>query len=282
VRVMVSADMEGATGVTAPADVEPGTEQWQRFRRLLTGDVNAAVDGLFAGGATDIVVNEAHATQRNVLIEDLDPRASMITGRHKPLAMMQGIEDADAVVFLGYHTGAGERGVLAHTYVWSGLQQLRINGAPASEGRMNAMLAAELGVPVVLITGDDLTCADAAEYAPDAERVTVKFCVSRYSARCLAPSRTTALIRAAAERALRAAAPQEPHHPGGAGGSGGSFRFDVDLSATHLAEFVTVIPGVELTGVRTVTYTLPTMMEAVRCFRAVTALVGAAKEAVFD
>jgi D-amino peptidase len=277
VRVMVSADMEGATGVTAPADVEPGTEQWQRFRRMLTGDVNAAVDGLYAGGATDVVVNEAHATQRNVLIEELDPRASMISGRHKPLAMMQGIEDADAVVFLGYHTGAGERGVLAHTYVWSGLQQLRINGVPAGEGRMNALLAAELGVPVVLITGDDLTCADAEAYAPDAEKVTVKFCVSRYAARCLPPARTAALIREAAERALAAPAGRpEPRRPEG------PFRFDVDLSATHLAEFVTVIPGVELSGGRTVTYTLPTMTEAVRCFRAVTALVGAAKEAVFD
>ncbi|MBC6460092.1 M55 family metallopeptidase [Actinomadura sp. HBU206391] len=275
-RVMVSADMEGATGVTAPADVEPGTEQWQRFRRMLTGDVNAAVDGLFAGGAADVVINEAHSTQRNVLIEELDPRASMITGRHKPLAMMQGIEDADAVVFLGYHTGAGERGVLAHTYVWSGLLELRINGVPASEGRMNALLAAELGVPVVLVTGDDLTCADAETYAPDAERVTVKFCISRYAARCLAPARTAVLIREAAERALPAAGGRTPPRPEG------PFSFEVDMSATHLAEFVTAIPGVELSGRRTVTYTLPTMFEAVRCFRAVTALIGAAKEAVFD
>jgi D-amino peptidase len=276
VRVLLSADMEGATGVTAPADVEPGTEEWRRFRRMLTGDVNAAVDGLYAGGATEVVVNEAHATQRNVLIEELDPRASMITGRHKPLAMMQGVQDTDAVVFLGYHTGAGERGVLAHTYIWSGLQQLRINGVPASEGRMNALLAAEFGVPVVLVTGDDLTCAEAESYAPDAERVTVKFCVSRYTARCLAPSRTAALIREAAERALPAATDRVPPRPDG------PFRFDVDLSATHLAEFVTVIPGVELTAARTVTYTLPTMLDAVRCFRAVTTIVGAAKETLFD
>jgi D-amino peptidase len=273
---MVIADMEGATGVTAPADVEPGTEQWQRFRRLLTGDVNAAVEGLFAGGATEVVVNEAHASQRNVLIEDLDPRASMITGRHKPLAMMQGVKDADAVVFLGYHTGAGQQGVLAHTYIWTGLQELRINGAPASEGRMNAMLAAELGVPVVLVTGDDLACAEAETYAADAERVPVKFCISRYAARCLPPSRTAALIRDAAERALSRNALPEPEAPEG------PFHFEVEFSATHVAEAVTAIPGVELSAARTVGYTLPTMMEAVRCFRAVTALAGWAKEAVFD
>ena len=275
-RVMVSADMEGATGVTAPADVEPGTEQWQRFRRLLTGDVNAAVEGLFAGGATEVVVNEAHASQRNVLIEDLDPRASMITGRHKPLAMMQGVKDADAVVFLGYHTGAGQQGVLAHTYIWTGLQELRINGAPAGEGRMNAMLAAELGVPVVLVTGDDLACAEAETYAADAERVPVKFCISRYAARCLPPSRTAVLIREAAERALSRDGLPEPEAPEG------PFHFEVEFSATHVAEAVTAIPGVEQSAARTVGYTLPTMMEAVRCFRAVTALAGWAKEAVFD
>jgi len=74
-RVLISADMEGASGVTWPGDVDPGTEQWQRFRRMLTSDVNAAVAGLWAGGASDVLVNEAHDTMRNILLEDLDTRA---------------------------------------------------------------------------------------------------------------------------------------------------------------------------------------------------------------
>src|SRR6187399_965765 len=74
-RILISADMEGATGVTWTDDVVPGTEQWQRFRRLLTGDVNATIAGLCAGGATDLLVNEAHSAQRNLLLEDLDVRA---------------------------------------------------------------------------------------------------------------------------------------------------------------------------------------------------------------
>lgn len=273
-RVLISADMEGATGVTWPADVEPGTEQWQRFRRMLTGDVNAAAGGLLAGGAEQVVVNEAHDNQRNVLLEELDPRVSMITGRHKPLGMMQGLQDADAVAFVGYHTGAGERGVLAHTYLGAGLQALRINGAPASEGRMNALLAAEFGVPVVLVSGDDLTCADAAGYAPGAQTAAVKTCVSRYSARCLPPAAAYELIRAAAERAAARAVPPDPVE--------GLFRFEVEFSATHLAEQVTWIPGVEQAGDRTAGYTLPTMVEAVRCFRAVCAIAGSAKEPGFD
>src|ERR671914_752963 len=92
VRIMISADMEGATGVTLTDDVAPGTEQWQRFRRMFTGDVNACVAGLFDGGASDVLVNEAHSSQRNLLLEDLDGRARMLTGRHKPLSMMQGID----------------------------------------------------------------------------------------------------------------------------------------------------------------------------------------------
>src|SRR5256714_9015772 len=158
-RIMISADMEGATGVTWSADVDPGTEQWQRFRRMFTGDVNACVDGLFDGGATDVLVNEAHATQRNLLLEELDDRARMLTGRHKPLSMMQGIDTGfDGVVFLGYHAGAGFDGVLSHTYLENQITGVWLDDVPASEGRLNAAVAAEYGVPVLLGSGDDKTC----------------------------------------------------------------------------------------------------------------------------
>src|SRR5439155_3429944 len=174
-RILISADMEGATGVTWTDDVVPGTEQWQRFRRLFASDVNACVAGLFAGGATEVVVNEAHSAQRNLLLEDLDQRALMLTGRHKPLSMMQGIDEGfDGVVLLGYHAGAGEEGVLAHTYLENSIIGVWLDGVPASEGRLNTALAVEHGVPVLVVTGDDRTCEDAKQYAPAARRVEVK------------------------------------------------------------------------------------------------------------
>jgi len=112
--------------------------------------------------------------------------------------MMEGIDaGVDAVAFVGYHAGAGEQGVLSHTYLGQTVLGVRINGSPASEGRMNAMLAAEFGVPVVLVTGDDLTCVDAAGWAPGARRVAVKRCVDRYTAICLPPVLTTEQIRQA-------------------------------------------------------------------------------------
>jgi D-amino peptidase len=268
---MISADMEGATGVTWTDDVVPGTEQWQRFRRLFTGDVNACVAGIHAGGGTDVLVNEAHSSQRNLLLEDLDPGARMLTGRHKPLSMMQGVDSGvDGVVFLGYHAGAGEDGVLAHTYLENSITGVWLDGRRASEGRLNAALADEHGVPVLLVTGDDLTCTDAADYAPDAQRVAVKECVSRYAAICLPPERTEEDIRAAAQAAMARAGRGEPHPA--------AHRIEVEFDAAHLALAASAVPTVEQVGVRRVGFDAPSMTEAMKAFKVVTAVAAGAIE----
>ena len=272
-RILISADMEGATGVTWPADCEPGTEQWQRCRRMLTSDVNAAVAGFCEAGAQQVVINEAHSTMRNLLLEELDERATMITGRHKNLTMVEGIEhpDTGAVAFLGYHAGAGADGVLAHTYLPNSVTGVRVNGEPASEGRLNALVAAEYGVPVVLVTGDDLACADAAGYAPGARTVAVKDCVSRYTALCRPPAVTAAAIRSAAADAVKLAGRQEPVR-------GGPFEVEVDVDAAQLAMAAAIVPTVEQTGTRTVAYTSPTAREMIRCFKAVCTMISNAVE----
>ncbi|SDP66083.1 D-amino peptidase [Lentzea jiangxiensis] len=271
---MISADMEGATGVTWTGDVVPGTEQWQRFRRLFTGDVNACVTGLVAAGADQVLVNEAHSSQRNLLLEDLHPSARLLTGRHKPLSMMQGVDsDVDGVVFLGYHTGAGSPGVLAHTYLENSITGVWLDGVLASEGRLNAALAAEHGVPVLLVTGDDLTCADAASYAPSALGVAVKQCVSRYAAVCLPPAVSSSQITQAASAAMASAgrvdAVVAPH------------RIEVEFDATHLAEAAAIVPTVELTGVRRVGFDAASMTEAMKAFKVVTHIAGAAVEDLY-
>lgn len=270
-RVLISADMEGVTGVTCPADCEPGNPRWEYFRAFLTADVNAAVAGFAAAGADEILVNEAHDSKRNLLLDSLDERAVALVGNHKPFGMMEGIQDRpDAVAFVGYHTGAGNQGVLAHTYLGTSVLSVWVNGEPASEGAMNALLAAEFGVPVVLVTGDDLTCAEAAGWAPGAQRVAVKTCVDRYTAKCLPPTRTAALISAAAERSLAAPAAPLP--------ATGPFRYDVEFFAAQHAGAVTAIPCVKQEGERRVSFTLETMAEAIRCFKAVTVLASNATE----
>ncbi|HUC58080.1 MAG TPA: M55 family metallopeptidase [Streptosporangiaceae bacterium] len=271
-RVLISADMEGVTGVTCPDDVRPGSPRWEYFRAFLTGDVNAAAAGFFESGATEVIVNEAHANKRNLLIDRLDPRCVAIVGTHKAFGMMEGIDGGvGAVAFVGYHAGAGQQGVLSHTYLGTTILDVRINGEQASEGRMNALLAAEFGVPVVLVTGDDLTCADAARWAPGAKRVAVKQCVDRYTAACLPPARTAGLIQQAAAAGLRSlAAPDD--------WPGGPFTYEVVFDAEQAVAACTAIPGVERTAPRSVGFTLPTMAQAIRCFRAVTVLASASVE----
>ncbi|MEU9031777.1 M55 family metallopeptidase [Streptomyces sp. NPDC048383] len=272
-KILISADMEGATGVTWPEDVLPGASQWERCRGLLTSDVNAAVLGFYDGGADQVLINEAHATMRNLLLEKLDARAELLTGRHKNLSMVEGVQrgDIDGIAFVGYHTGAGAEGVLAHTYLANSITGVWLNGLPAGEGTLNAHVVAEYGVPVILVTGDDLTCVDAAGYAPDAITVAVKDHVSRYAAVCRTPARTAADIRAAAAEAARLAVRHEPVR-------GGPFTVEVEFDAEHLSLAAAVVPGVERSGERRVAYTSGTMYEGIRTFKTVTTVVSAAVE----
>jgi D-amino peptidase len=272
-KILISADMEGATGVTWPADVEPGTEQWQRCRRMFTSDVNAAVAGLFEGGASEVLINEAHATMRNLLLEELDPRAVMLTGRHKELSMVEGIQHGDTggVAFVGYHAAAGADGVLAHTYLPNSITAVIVNGVRASEGLLNSYVAAQYGVPIVLVTGDDRTCADAEGYAARVPSVAVKDCVSRYAAVCRPPEVTAAAITAAARDGMKLAGRVE---------AGGEFRFDVEVEvdAAQLAQSAAIVPTVRRTGERSVGFQAASAYDMIRCFKVVCTMISSAME----
>lgn len=275
-RILISADMEGATGVTWPADCEPGAPEWERCRPLFTSDVNAAIAGFFDAGASEVLVNEAHSTMRNLLLEELDERATMITGRHKEMTMVEGIQRGvvDGVAFLGYHTAAGTEGVLSHTYIPGSLTRVSVNGEVGSEGLLNAHVAAEYGVPVLLVTGDDRTCHDAATYAPKAQGVAVKDYVARYTADCRPPARTYAQIKQAATDSMTMAGQRDP-------APGGPYTVEVEMDATQLAEAATVVPTVERAGPRTVTFTAATAYDMIRCFKAMCTLVSAATERTY-
>lgn len=272
-RILVSADMEGATGVTCPDDVLPGGPGWERMRPLFTDEVNAAVEGLHRGGAREIVVNDAHWSMRNLMVERFEWPVTLISGRHKELSMMEGVRGADAVVFLGYHAGAGLEGVLAHTYLANTITGVWLDGVRASEGRLNAAVAAEFGVPVVMVTGDDKTIEDARGYAPGAVGIAVKDCISRYAAACRTPKWAVRAIRKGAAEAVALAGRHEPVVE--------PHRIEVEFDAEHLASAVTVIPGVERCGERRAGFDLPTMYEAIRCFKAVTQIASAAMEEAY-
>ncbi|HHX28441.1 MAG: M55 family metallopeptidase [Bacillota bacterium] len=212
-KVFISVDMEGVCGVVNWNQTQHGKEDYERFRRLMTQEVNAAVEGAFAAGAKDIVVNDSHGSMRNVVIEDLNPDIRLITGSSKPMSMMEGLTaDFDAVFLVGYHSQASSTGVLNHTYTGR-VAHYWVNGMVMGETGMNALIAGHYGVPVVLVTGDSVVTKEAEELLGKVTTVTVKEPRSQFSALCLHPSKAREIIKEGAKRALENLAEAKPLVP---------------------------------------------------------------------
>jgi D-amino peptidase len=266
--------MEGATGVTCVDDCAAGTWQFTRFQPIFTGDVNAVAAGFFDAGVDEVVVTESHGSMRNLLLEQLDPRVQMISGWHKQYAMLAGIEERPHLVaFVGYHSAAGTPGVLSHTFIGPELLKVWLNGRVMSEGYLNAMLCAEFGARLALVSGDDLTCRDAREYAPDAQHVAVKTALDRHTARCLSPEVTALLLRDAAAKAVTTASvPALPPPP---------FTCELQFATANNASQAALIPGVARTGDNSIAFTFDTIDELYRCFTVATRLARYATERIY-
>ena len=176
VDVLISVDMEGIAGIATGQQVRPDGRDYPIARALMTAEANAAVAGAFDGGATSVVVNDSHGPMDNLLGEQLDRRADYVVGRPKPLGMMQEAAPGIGVVlFVGYHAGAADPGgVLAHTYNGAAFAGVRLGGRPISEAELNALIAAAAGVPVGLVTGDDVICGLAGKAFPGVVTAAVK------------------------------------------------------------------------------------------------------------
>ncbi|HEX5095362.1 MAG TPA: M55 family metallopeptidase [Acidimicrobiia bacterium] len=222
-RIFVSVDMEGISGVTRWADVVKSGQDYERARRWLTADVNAAVAGARAAGATDFVVEENHGTEMlcNVLLDEIDPEVEVVRGQPRGGATtMSALDDSfDAVFLVGHHASSSDYpGVCAHTISHSHYKEVRLDGRPLTEGEMFALAAAQRGVPTALITGDDVVTAILQKVCPGIEMAVVKRALSREAAAIIPPVRAQRIIHDAARRAverLRAGeidAP-EPHPP---------------------------------------------------------------------
>jgi len=204
VKVFLSTDMEGTAGVVDWSQCRgPGTE-YEYYRSQLQAEVNAAIDGALAAGATEFLVNDSHSTMQNLRPDDLHGRASYLSGRHKPMYMMEGLDDSfDAAFFVSYHGSAGSTSsVLYHTYNPKAIAEVRLNQTITGEAGVNALVALAYGVPVVLISGDRVTIDEALPFCPDIEAVVVKESVSHNAALSLHPDAARELIRAGAQRSL--------------------------------------------------------------------------------
>jgi len=216
----------------------------------MTRQVNAAVAGAVQGGADMVLVNDSHGTMRNIILEDLHPAAHLVTGAPKPLSMMQGVADGfDGAFLVGYHSRAGTLGVLNHTYSSRTVTELKINGTVAGETLMNAYIAGYYGVPVLLVTGDTEAVTEASGALPGVKAVAVKEPVGRYAARCLPFEQANARIREAAAEAVALIGGIRPLRPPSPA------RFELRLMNTAMAEYVSLMPGVERLDSLTVAYT---------------------------
>lgn len=261
-KVYLSADMEGSTGVAVTSQVIEGKPGYERARRLMIGDVNAAIAGAFDAGVTEVLVNDAHFLMTNILIEEMDPRARLITGSNKLLAQMEGLDGSfDAVFFVAYHASVGTKdAVINHTYLGRSVREIRLNGEPASEAEINAGIAGYFGVPVVLVTGDDRVVAETQVVLPDIEGVVVKKAIDRFVADSLSPQMTGALIRNAARNALeRLRDFKLPRVPSPA-------TFEIDFMSTAEAAITTLFPMVVRRGPRTVSVTHVDYLTAFKAF----------------
>ena len=250
-KLFISNDIEGTAGIVDWQQVRASGADYELGRRLLTDEVNAAIDGAVEAGATEILVNDSHSTMQNIRPNALHGNASYLSGRHKPLYMMEGLDGTfDAVFMVAYHGSIGaERAILSHTYNPLAVWDARLNGVAVGESALNALVALHHRVPVVLITGDDATAEEARPFLPGAETVVVKRSITRFAAESLHPDRACQLIRDGAARALaRATAISPPAIKLPA-------TLDVTFLTADMAEMATWIRGVERADVRVVTIT---------------------------
>lgn len=258
-KVLISADMEGISSVVHATETNPDRHDYERGRRLMAAEVNAVVAGVLdAEPSAEVLVADAHGSFRNLVPEDLDQRARLVRGRPRRSGMLGGLgDDVDAVLFVGYHARAGTGpAVLAHT-MSDAVLGVRLNGRDVGEIGLNAALAGHYGVPVVLLSGDDVACAELSDLVPGATTVAVKQALGQTAAIALHPTVARDRLRQGAGAAISKRSHISPFS------TTGPVAVEVDLHSPVTVDMATLIPGVErATGARTVTFTGRDIAEA--------------------
>jgi D-amino peptidase len=260
-RVYISVDLEGISGVNGDDQTSAGQPEYGRARKLMAEDANAAIRGAFDGGATEVVVNDSHGGQRNLLPEDLDPRARLISHSFKRYGMMEGLDDSfDAIIFVGYHAKADSpRGLFAHT--GSGvIRDLQINGRSVGEGGMNAALAMWYGVPVVAVSGDDVAVAQVKESVPGVKTVAVKRAINMRAAELKPLQQARREIQEASQEGVAGAKKTAPQRTG-------PYRVTIQYRNFTFTEVAGAFKEIEVVAPDTLRFARDTMPEVYRLIR---------------
>jgi D-amino peptidase len=268
VRVFISVDIEGVAGVVGREEGQSGNPEYERARRLMTEEANAAIAGVHdAGPGAEVTIADAHGTFRNIIPELLDRRARIVRGKPREYAMIDGVQGGyDAAMFVGYHGRAGTgNSVLSHTYTGT-LADVRVNGVSFGEAGLNAAVAGNFGVPLKLVTGDSSVADEVQALFGDVDTVVVKEGVGQLAADSVHPEVARELIRAGAAQAL--------HSDGVLFAVDGSVSLEVDVMLPAYADQALLIPGISRLSGRTLGYDAPDYMTAYRVVRLIAALSG--------
>ncbi len=265
-KVYISADMEGVTGVVTEQQLGPEGFEYARFREFIMDEVLAAIRGARAAGATAILVSDSHGNGQNLPIERLPKDVQVVRSWPRPLGMMEGIDESfAAAVFIGYHTAASNAaGVRAHTFSSSTLTDVRLDGRTVGEAGFNAVIAGYFGVPVVAISGDDQVAAEAKVQLGEIETAIVKWAIGFHTARTLTPQAGAALIEAAVRRGIEQRREVKPAR------SGGPVALDLSFKHYRQAELLAYLPMVERLDAHSIRFKAKDILEASRFMQFVT------------
>jgi D-amino peptidase len=271
-KIFISADMEGITGISHDDQTFGTTAEYMQGRKWMTSDVNAAIEGALKAGATDIVVKDAHGNARNILLDELKKEAALIAGWDVMESMVQGIDDTyDALALIGYHSMVGtENGMISHTMTGC-IKQLSINNRPIGESELSALTAGHYGVPLVFVAGDQTVVSELTGFVGEIPHVITKHGMGRDTGRLAHPELTRKAITEEVHKALSDLSKFKPFQvelP---------LTMSVKLSKPSMADLVSLVPDVHKNGIDEVIYKAQDVLDMLKMFRVVLGLAWSLK-----
>jgi D-amino peptidase len=257
-KVHISVDMEGVAGTVTADQLSPAGFEYARFREFMTREALAAIDGARAGGATEIVVGDAHGNGENLLVELFPPDVRIIRSWPRKLGMVAGIDqDVDAAIFIGYHAGTNNPvGVRAHTFSSANLARVAVNGVNVTEGSWNAAIAGQFNVPVVMMSGDDAAIAEVRKAIGNIEAAETKRTLGFHSANTITPQASYTAIREHVAAAFKRLQDFKPYK------IAGPVTVDVTFKNYLPAEVLAYLPLFERVDSHSIRFRAKDMVEA--------------------
>ena len=262
-KVYISADMEGIGGVATRLQSGPGGSEYEKYRRLMTLEVNAAIEGALDAGATEVLVSDSHGNGQNIDLELLDRRAKLVRAWPRELGMVHGLDRSfAAVAFVGYHASEGQSpGILAHTF--TGTVEVSLNGRKVPEGGFAGAVAGELGVPVVFVSGDQVVARELKALFGDIEAAVVKEAIGFSAAVMVPPDVSRQMIRAGIKRGIERRASFKPWK------LAGPVKMDIRCESPILTEVLALMHGTTRIDGQTVRFEGADMLAVARFFEVV-------------